>query len=168
MSTFPSSSSPSPSIVVVGAGCGGLAVAVQLLQAGHTAVTIVARDTTPRTTSDEAGERGAEHDSSSSGSSSHGNGAGSVAVTDRLAAARVSAARRSVATVRRGVGCQPHHVHEMGKGGERTRQEAHTTTRGTLQGHGEAWAFDHLSSLARVRCVWPAHVPTLCCACADV
>lgn len=47
--------SPTAPIVVVGAGCVGLAVALQLLQAGYSNVTIVAKDTTPKTTSDQAG-----------------------------------------------------------------------------------------------------------------
>lgn len=43
-------------IVIVGAGCVGLAVGLQLLQAGHKDVVIIARETTPHTTSDQAGQ----------------------------------------------------------------------------------------------------------------
>jgi len=51
-------SAPAPSFtpdaVVLGAGCCGLAVAIQLLEAGHR-VALVSKDHTPRTTSDQAG-----------------------------------------------------------------------------------------------------------------
>ncbi len=43
-----------PAAVIVGAGCCGLAVALQLLYQGHR-VAVVSKDTTPPTTSDQAG-----------------------------------------------------------------------------------------------------------------
>ena len=47
--------SDEPAIIVVGAGCIGLAMALQLIQRGYEHVHIVTKDTTPNTTSDQAG-----------------------------------------------------------------------------------------------------------------
>lgn len=47
----------SPQIVIVGAGCVGLSCGVQLLQAGMGPVVVVTKQTTPHTTSDQAGQR---------------------------------------------------------------------------------------------------------------
>lgn len=43
------------SVVVIGCGCMGLCSAVQLLQSGIKNVTIITKETTPNTTSDQAG-----------------------------------------------------------------------------------------------------------------